>query len=83
MGCTKSSEDAEVRPLPVPSALRSQRTLLGKSPNKRSVRFENEGFEFQGSTKLKILHFNDVYNIEENPKKQFKGGAARFVSAVK
>lgn len=33
--------------------------------------------------KLRIMHFNDVYNIQENPKKAYKGGAARFVTAMK
>ena len=33
-------------------------------------------------SKLRILHFNDVYNIQENPKKAYKGGAARFVTAM-
>ena len=34
-------------------------------------------------SELRILHFNDVYNIEPDPKKgQIAGGAARFVTAV-
>ena len=41
----------------------------------------------QGSTpkqkKLRILHFNDCYNIQEKPKKEYKGGAARFVTAMR
>ena len=33
--------------------------------------------------KLRILHFNDCYNIQENPKKDYKGGSARFVTLMK
>lgn len=32
--------------------------------------------------KLRLIHFNDVYNIEEN-KREPKAGAARFVKLVK
>ena len=31
---------------------------------------------------IEIVHFNDVYNIQEKPKKAYKGGAARFVTAM-
>ena len=30
-----------------------------------------------------MLHFNDVYNIQEKPESEYKGGAARFVTAMK
>ena len=33
--------------------------------------------------KLRILHFNDCYNIQENTKNEYKGGAARFVTLLK
>ena len=32
--------------------------------------------------KLEILHFNDVYNIEERKSGHIKAGAARFVTAL-
>ena len=38
--------------------------------------------EKKSVNKLRILHFNDVYNIQENPKKAYKGGAARFVTGM-
>jgi 2',3'-cyclic-nucleotide 2'-phosphodiesterase (5'-nucleotidase family) len=31
--------------------------------------------------KINIIHFNDVYNVEENSKEPV-GGAARFVNAI-
>jgi 5'-nucleotidase len=34
------------------------------------------------SKRLRIIHFNDVYNIESDTKEP-KGGAARFASLVK
>lgn len=34
------------------------------------------------NSKLKIVHFNDVYNVDEKPIEP-KGGAARFVTAIK
>ena len=36
-----------------------------------------------GTTKLRILHFNDVYNVDPTPKGNVCGGAARFVTLVK
>lgn len=38
-------------------------------------------FRIQTNKKLNIIHFNDVYSIEENEKEP-KAGAARFVSLV-
>lgn len=32
--------------------------------------------------KLKILHFNDVYNISHDPKNQICGGIARFATKM-
>ena len=31
---------------------------------------------------LEIIHFNDVYNLEERPNDVVKAGAARFISAL-
>lgn len=31
---------------------------------------------------LNIIHFNDVYEVRENPSKKVCGGAARFVSLI-
>lgn len=36
-----------------------------------------------GRSKLSILHFNDVYNIEANSAVEPIGGAARFCTAIK
>jgi 2',3'-cyclic-nucleotide 2'-phosphodiesterase (5'-nucleotidase family) len=38
-------------------------------------------FKIQTNKKLNIIHFNDVYSIEENEKEP-KAGASRFVSLV-
>ena len=32
---------------------------------------------------LRIIHFNDVYNIESHENKEVPGGVARFVSALR
>ena len=32
---------------------------------------------------LRIFHFNDVYEIEDNPKKEISQGAPRFVTALR
>jgi hypothetical protein len=32
--------------------------------------------------KLEVLHFNDVYNLEERETGAVKAGAARFVAAL-
>lgn len=64
---------------PVEGGLDNQKTMT-----KPSVHFAGElGLPATSShRKLRIIHFNDCYNIEENPKKQYPGGAARFVSAI-
>lgn len=36
-----------------------------------------------GNSKLTILHYNDVYNIDATCKQEPIGGAARFCTAVK
>jgi len=44
--------------------------------------FQNENDNKEKSTKkLRIIHFNDVYNVEEHVKEP-KGGAARFITAL-
>ena len=55
-------------------------------PNAVSMHVHFQGDLGQPATnkrKLRILHFNDIYNIQEKPKKQYKGGAARFVTAMR
>ena len=46
--------------------------LFECNPNDRLLPFKS----------LKIIHFNDVYNIESNVKEP-KGGAARFLTLIK
>lgn len=48
-----------------------------------SVRFQTDLYEVSGSYKIKFLHFNDCYNIEEKKKKDYKGGAPRFVTTLR
>ena len=43
--------------------------------------YKNENSSSAPFKKLDIIHFNDVYNIEENDKEP-KGGAARFVNLI-
>ena len=50
-----------------------------------NINIDNEvsGGAVKEYKKLRIMHFNDVYNIQENPKKAYKGGSARFVTAMR
>jgi len=43
--------------------------------------FQNNNKERKTTKSLRIIHFNDVYNVEENVKEP-KGGAARFITAL-
>ena len=43
--------------------------------------YKNENTTTDVFKKLNIIHFNDVYNIEENEKEP-KAGAARFVTLL-
>ena len=49
----------------------------------KQVQFANDLFENSGTFKIKFLHFNDCYNIEEKKKKAYKGGAPRFVTTLR
>ena len=57
---------------------------MSKPKAKGHVHFESSfGEPVPVHTKLRIFHFNDCYNIQEKPKKAYKGGAARFVTAMR
>jgi hypothetical protein len=48
-----------------------------------TLRFDDDSYNRSIVEKsFRIIHFNDVYDIEGNPKEQI-GGAARFATAVK
>jgi 5'-nucleotidase len=39
-------------------------------------------FCYHNNLELEIIHFNDVYNLEERPNDHIKAGAARFITAL-
>jgi len=47
----------------------------------KSIVFDDTSSEFIDGDRLRIIHFNDVYNIESSSIEP-KAGAARFLTAV-
>ena len=88
MGCNISKSISQPEKAMPHSALKKPVAVhtIEKQTTKKgvSVSFQGDlGQPAKTFSKLRILHFNDVYNIQEKPKKAYKGGAARFVTAMR
>ena len=59
------------------------KTKLSIRPENRLVVYENKNrTKEKGVKKLRVIHFNDVYNIEESQQEPV-GGGARFTTLIK
>lgn len=72
--------------VPAPKFLKTLLNSTSPKPNGEMGEMSEQSITTNGNSEKKtltILHYNDVYNIDQQVKSEPRGGAARFCTAIK